>query len=613
MNARQDEAAMRGARQSEKYADILGEWLVAEGYTHCFLVAGGGCMHLIDGFRSRFTCIPVVHEVTAGIAAEHFNECRESGRAFALVTSGPGLTNIVTAVAACWAERRELLVISGQVKSTDLLTPPLRQRGIQEVDGTAIVAPVAVRAARLTRPIDRQAFRELVKATREPHPGPVVIEVCLDIQGARVVRQDLESTIERVEGGAAAQASAVAETIATEIAGASRPLILLGGLVSRSVARATLPALERLGIPVVTTTCAIDRVPSGSAIAAGRPGTWGGQRSANLVVAQADVIIALGAQLDLQQTGFQWREFAPTANILQVYPCEAELAKGHPVITAGFAADPDAVLSEVLQRAEWSDRDGWRQYVRRVRELVPILEPANETGSPEGSAFRFLHDLSKATRPEDILAICSSGGTFTGALQVYEVAQGQIATTSPAFASMGWGLATAIGAAFSRPGKRVVLSEGDGGFSQNLQELALVRRHDLPIKMFIMANRGYASIRATQRKFFGGAYVGCDESTGLGFPDWERLFAAYGIPATRLAPHDRSRERLAELIEGPGPAAWIVEVDPEQPNFPAVTSRIRADGSMESNPLWMQEPSLPAEVAHEVLRFLPGQPLKPGS
>jgi len=352
---------------------------------------------------------------------------------------------------------------------------------------------------------------------------------------------------------------------------------------------------------------------SGSAIAAGRPGTWGGQRSANLVVAQADVIIALGAQLDLQQTGFQWREVAPTANIVQVYPCEAELAKGHPLITAGFAAHPDAVLSEVLQRAEWSDRDGWRQYVRRVRELVPILEPANETGAPEGSAFRFLHDLSKATQPEDILAICSSGGTFTGALQVYEVARVQIATTSPAFASMGWGLATAIGAAFSRPGKRVVLSEGDGGFSQNLQELALVRRHDLPIKMFIMANRGYASIRATQRKFFGGAYVGCDESTGLGFPDWERLFAAYGIPAARLAPHDRSRERLAELIKGPGPAAWIVEVDPEQPNFPAVTSRIRADGSMESNPLWMQEPALPAEVAHEVLRFLPGQPLKPGS
>lgn len=605
--------AGRDQNQRVKYADILGDWLVAEGYTHCFMVAGGGCMHLIDGFRSRFTCIPVVHEVTAGIAAEHFNECRESGRAFALVTSGPGLTNIVTAIAACWAERRELLVISGQVKSTDLLTPPLRQRGIQEVDGSGIISPVAVRAVRLTQPIDHKTFQHLVRTARDPHPGPVVIEVCLDIQGARVVRQDLETTTGRAAPGSPSRAVAAAEKIATDIAQASRPLILLGGLVSRSVAHAALPVLERLGIPVATTTSAIDRMPSGSPVAAGRPGTWGGQRSANLIVAQADLVVALGAQLDLQQTGFNWREFAPTAKILQVYPCEAEVTKGHPLISAGFAVNPDAVFYEMLQRASWTDTDGWGQYVRRLRQLVPVLEPANNTDAPEGSAFQFLHDLSKATRPDDILAICSSGGTFTGALQVYEVAKGQIATTSPAFASMGWGLATAIGAAFSRPGRRVVLSEGDGGFSQNLQELALVRRHNLPIKMFIMANRGYASIRATQRKFFGGAYVGCDESTGLGFPDWERLFAAYGIPAARLAPEDRSQERLAAMMAGSGPAAWIVDVDPEQPNFPTVTSRILADGSMESNPLWTQEPPLSTQVAQEVMRYVTGQPVQTSS
>lgn len=605
MSAQQGDSLIPSQVQREKYADILGDWLVDEGFTHCFMVAGGGCMHLIDGFRSRFTCIPVVHEVTAGIAAEHFNECRESGRAFALVTSGPGLTNVVTAIAACWAERRELLVISGQVKSTDLLTPPLRQRGIQEVDGTAIVSPIAVKAVRLTKPIDRKAFKDIVRAAREPHPGPVVIEVCLDIQGARVLRKELESADEIRESDSSAQAIAVAQKITAAVTAAARPLFLLGGLVSRSVAHASLPSLERLGIPVVTTTSAIDRVPSGSPIAAGRPGTWGGQRSANLIVAQSDLIIALGAQLDLQQTGFNWRGFAPAAKIFQIYPCDAELAKGHPLITAGFAANPDAVFRETLKRAEWTDRDGWGQYVRRLRKLVPVLEPANDTGAPEGSAFRFLHDLSKATLPDDILAMCSSGGTFTGALQVYEVAKGQIATTSPAFASMGWGLATAIGASFSRPGKRVVLSEGDGGFSQNLQELALVRRHNLPIKMFIMANRGYASIRATQRKFFGGAYVGCDEATGLGFPDWLRLFAAYGIPAAMLAPQDRSQDRLAALIAGPGPAAWIVEVDPEQPNFPAVTSRILADGSMQSNPLWNQEPRLALEMESQVGRYLP--------
>ena len=591
--------------EGEKYANVLGDWLHEEGFTHCFMVAGGGCMHLIDAFRSRFTCIPVVHEVTAGIAAEHFNECREKGRAFALVTTGPGLTNIVTAVAGCWTERRELVVIAGQVKSTDLLTPPLRQRGLQEIDGAAITAPITVRSVCLRQPMDRAAFTSLLRAAREPHPGPVVVEVCLDVQGARVDRHTLESAAAPPLSASVDTVARAAETIAAEITMASRPLFLLGGLVSRAVAFRLLPVFERLGIPVMTATSAIDRIPSDSSIAAGRPGSWGGQRSANLLIAQADLILAIGAQLDLQQTGYNWREFAPSAKFIQVYPCSAELAKGHPVITAGFAAPPDEVLQETLARARWTDRSGWHSYVRRVRELVPVLEPANETGAPEGSTFRFLHELSKATAADDILAICSSGGSFTGALQVYQVARGQIATTSPAFASMGWGLATAIGAAFARPGKRVVLTEGDGGFSQNLQELAMVHRHRLPIKMFLMANRGYASIRATQRKFFGGAYVGCDEATGLGFPNWMQLFAAYGIPVSSLRPEDRTAKRLAELMAEPGPAAWIVDVDPEQPNYPAVTSRILADGSMESNPLWKQEPALDSEIEAAVSRFLP--------
>jgi len=591
--------------QGEKYANVLGDWLREEGFTHCFMVAGGGCMHLIDAFRSRFTCIPVVHEVTAGIAAEHFNECGETGRAFALVTTGPGVTNIVSAVAGCWAERRELLVIAGQVKSTDLLTPPLRQRGIQEIDGPAIITPIAVKAVCLRTPLDRAGFTALVRAARAPHPGPVFVEVCLDVQGAKVDRRSLESVQTPVEASILAPPATVGDTIVREISSASRPVLLLGGLVSRQLAHGALVEFERLGIPVMTTTSAIDRIPSDSPIAAGRPGTWGGQRSANLLLAQADLIVVIGAQLDLQQTGYNWQEWAPSAKVVQVYPCAAELAKGHPLIAAGFLAEPDAVLHEILTRAPWTDKAEWGAYVRRVREIVPVLEPANETGSPEGSMFRFLHELSKATNEDDILAICSSGGTFTAALQVYDVARGQLASTSPALASMGWGLATAIGAAFARPGKRVVLTEGDGGFSQNLQELALIRRHQLPIKMFVMANRGYASIRATQRKFFGGAYVGCVEATGLGFPDWVRLFQAYGIPVSSLRAGERTRTRLAELMASPGPAAWIVDVDPEQPNYPAVTSRILPDGSMESNALWKQEPALDSEIEAAVSRFLP--------
>jgi acetolactate synthase-1/2/3 large subunit len=215
--------------------------------------------------------------------------------------------------------------------------------------------------------------------------------------------------------------------------------------------------------------------------------------------------------------------------------------------------------------------------------------------------------LSKAARPDDVLALCSSGGTFTGSLQVYEVGHRQYATLSPAFASMGYGLATAIGAAFARPGQRVILTEGDGGFAQNLQELAMIRKHSLPIKIFVLDNAGYASIRATQRKFFGGAYVGCDEATGLGFPNWVALFEAFGIPARRLDAAGMTVAALSAELAAPGPAAWVVPVDPEQPNWPAVSSRILPDGRMASNPLYRMLPPLAPEIAAQVSKYLPPQ------
>ncbi|MEN9632297.1 MAG: hypothetical protein RL077_701 [Verrucomicrobiota bacterium] len=589
----------------------MGDWLVGLGYTHCFMVAGGGSMHLIDGFRTRFTCIPVVHEVSAGIAVEHFNECSSAGKAFALVTTGPGLTNIVTAIAGCYVERRELLVIAGQVKTTDLLVAPLRQRGIQEVDGTALTKSITVRNALLSEPIGRSEFFALVEAGRRPHPGPVVIEVCLDVQGARVDRLALEASA-GMSGGLTVPDTAEpprieehARLLAEELSRAQRPLILLGGLVSRSLAWESLPEFERHGIPVMTTIAAIDRVPSNSPVCAGRPGTWGGQRSANLLVAQADVIVAIGTQLDLQHTGFNWQKFAPAARVFQVFPCPHELGKGHPALAGAVNAAPDAVLQTMLPKLAWQDQENWGAYVQTARDLVPVLEPANTARAGYVLSFEFLRNLSLASHPDDILAICSSGGSFTGALQVFDVAPRQYATTSPAFASMGYGLATAIGAALARPGKRVILVEGDGGFAQNLQELATARRQNLPLKIFILDNHGYGSIRSTQRKFFDGAYVGCDAETGLGFPNWPALFSAFGIPARCLLPEEITRASLAKLLDGPEPAAWIVPIDPEQSNWPGVSTRILPDGRMESNPLYQLLPPL-MPVVHEVVsRYLP--------
>jgi acetolactate synthase-1/2/3 large subunit len=592
-----------------KYSDLLGDWLVGLGYTHCFFVAGGGIMHLLDGFRSRFACIPVVHEMSAGICVEHFNQCRRAEhRAFALVTTGPGITNIVTAIAGCYVEHRELLVIAGQVKSTDLLTPPQRQRGVQEIDGSAICRPITVRCERLEVPLPQVEFTALVNLSRGPHPGPVVIEVCLDVQGAAVDAATLSADRALAAATELEPDTRTIGAIRDRFARARRPLVLLGGLVTREAAWRAIEMFEALDLPVATTTSAIDRISSRSPVFAGRPGTWGGQRAANLVMAQADVVLALGAQLDLQQTGFNVAEYAPGADLIHVFPSQADLNGAGPPAAMKLCATPDRVLAALLPGLSWEDRDGWAAYVRDLRECVPALEPGNVSRPGYINSFRFFRELSRATDPSDILALCSSGGTFTGALQSYDVASGQMATTSAAHASMGYGLATAIGAAFGSGGRRVILTEGEGGFSQNLQELATVKRHALPIKMFLSENGGYASIRATQKKFFNGAYLGCDPQTGLDFPDWEQLFMSYGIPCRFLNEQEANRADLRRLIDqSEGPEAWIVRVDPEQPNWPAVSTRLAVDGSMSSSPLHDMLPKLPAAILAKVGRYLPGQ------
>lgn len=378
--------------------------------------------------------------------------------------------------------------------------------------------------------------------------------------------------------------------------------------MSREVAWRAVPLFERLGIPVATTTSAIDRVPSSSPVFAGRPGTWGGQRAGNLILAQADVVIVFGAQLDLQQTGFNYREYAPKAQLVHVFPSRAELNRVGPPSTAKVLASADLALTAALARFAWTDRCDWANYVRELRLLVPAIEPSN-LGRPEfANSFRFLKELSKASEVTDVLALCSSGGTFTGALQSFEIAPRQTATTSAAHASMGYGLATAIGAAFADRSRRVILTEGEGGFSQNLQELAMVKRFDLPIKIFLFENQGYASIRATQKKFFSGTYLGCDPDTGLGFPNWERLFHAYDIPCRFLKNEESEESRLRELLNNRrGAEAWVVSVDPGQPNWPSVSTVLSPDGSLSSSPLYDMLPKLPDDLLTRVGRYLPSR------
>lgn len=584
-----------------KNSEAMLDWLEELGFSHCFFLAGGNIMHLLDAARSRFECVAVTHEVTAGIACEYFNQLNAPNqRAFALVTAGPGVTNIVTAIAGSWLESRELLVIAGQVKVADLRTGGVRQRGIQELNAVPIVAPIAKMSVQFLKMPSRDEFTGMVQATWEDRPGPVFLEVPLDLQGAPFSENDCSVGVAASEEHrqvAPAQpnhlddAEAVGERIAKISRTAKQPIWLLGGGVRTASMRKVADQLEHLGIPVMTTWNGADRYDSGRSNYVGRPNTWG-QRGPNALLDKADLIVAYGTRLGLQQTGFNWKSWAEQAYVAQIDIDRSELAKGHPLIDEGYSCDAGAALESAIEHSAMSSWASWLKNTKRFLAAYPTIQEENSAGSGFIEVYRFIAELHDLTTSRDVIIPSSSGGANSTMMQAFEVKRGQRLLTNKGLASMGYGLAGAVGAAIAQPNTRVILVEGDGGFSQNLQELATVAVRKLNLKIVLFCNDGYGSIRTTQSNYFDGEYLGCDVETGLGFPDWSVLSGAYGIRHHRLSSALQRDGVAQQLLSDAGPVLFEVPVDPDQTYWPKVTSRVTSTGGMESSPLHKMTPDL---------------------
>lgn len=584
------------------HADEMVGWLCDLGYTHCFFVSGGNSMHLLNAARQKMVCIPVVHEVSAGIAAEYFNESNLSqGKAFVLVTAGPGLTNLVTALAGAYLESRELLVLGGQVKSSDLADKGLRQRGIQEVDGVAVARAVAKSVKRIERPIAKSDFFDLVNSGSTDRKGPVFLEVCLDAQGAPARNEQGDAIVARkadFNNGSFDEKSL--DKLIDLLAESDRPVILIGGGISRNQFNSLMPEVDRLGVPIMTTWNAADRLGASHRLYFGRPNTWG-QRSSNLILQNADLVIAVGTRLGLQQTGFNWAEFVPNGEVVQVDIDRTELEKGHPKVSLAICTDANDLLRQLLSRA--SSRPIWTTWVslaKKVRDQIPLSEKINGYFSDFLNPYDFVLQLSNLCNSDDTVVPCSSGGGFTVMMQAFNQKQGQVIITNKGLASMGYGLAGAIGSGLADKSRRTVLVEGDGGFAQNLQELATVSVQKLNLKIFIFANNGYASIRMTQKNYFGGAYLGCDVESGLGFPDWPMLARAFGIKSFTLSEDFATNKSFLDEWNSDEACLFVVPIHPEQTYFPKISSQVTATGSMESAPLHKMSPPLADELLAEL-------------
>jgi acetolactate synthase-1/2/3 large subunit len=589
----------------QKYSDQFVSWLFEAGYTHCFFVAGGNVMHLVEAASQKFTCIPFIHEVGCTIAAEYFNESsNDSSRAFVLVTAGPGLTNTITGIASAWVEGRELLIVGGQAKSSELSGTKYRQIGFQEFDGISLCKSITKESFLINKKINKSKVFELIRLSRTHRKGPVFIEFCIDIS---ILPEDenLNNVDEFRETDNIEIDFTETLKVISLLKESKRPIILIGGETPRNY---SLQEFKDKNIPLATTFNGADRVGIEYKYYAGRP-NWYGSRWSNLILQQSDLIIAVGARLGLMQVGYNWNEFATKAKVIQVYSDKVEMEKEFPRVDLKILGSSDLFLNQLksgLTSIDSNKFNEWGNFIIELRNCLAVPESINVSRLGFVEPLKFVYDLvNKFTNGTDLIVPCSSGeASYVGPMRVMLNKEGQKIITNNAMASMGYGLSGAIGASIANPEKRVILFEGDGGFAQNIQELSTVKTNNLNIKIFLMNNGGYMSIKQNQKNAFNGHYIGCDVESGLEMPNWELIAKSFGVEYFELNEETIHSLEFENLFSSDGPIFFDLQIDPEQTYFPKIVSVQNKNGSIVSNPIHLMEPALSRNLEQSFIKYI---------
>lgn len=677
----------RGRIESEqmkiKVAKYISEFFVSHGVMDCFMVTGGGAMHLDDaiGHQEGLKCTFNHHEQACAIAAEGYT--RMTGKlALVCVTSGPGGTNAITGVMGGWVDSIPMFVVSGQVKreTTTWSCPELglRQLGDQEFQIIDSVKNMTKYAVMVTEPTEI-AFH-LEKAwylAKEGRGGPVWLDIPLDVQGAYVeteelvhfaedaggesrdpsllvtsddMRDDSQSAMRsdmKDDSGNAMRSDVRNDTqdamqndtqdgpqifgmdstvchstskmkksvdevviheIMKRIHAAKAPLILAGtGIRLGDAEEEFLQFVEKYRIPVVTAWNANDTIAYDNPYYVGMPGTVG-IRSGNFAVQNCDLLISLGCRMNIRMIGYNHFDFAKNAFKIVVDIDEKELRK--PTVKVDFPVNSDVkaflrqMISEAYQPVD--GHESWRKWCRDLLERYPAVRPeypdaGKDSDNDSINPYVFIDRLFEKLTPEDRI-ICGNGSACVVTFQAARVKQGQRMFTNSGCAAMGYGFPAALGVAVSDNSRRTICIDGDGSIMMNLQELATVVQNRLNLKIFVLNNNGYLSIRQTQRNLFQPPFIGIDAESGVGFPSFEMLTKAFGLEYQRLEAGRRFDQKLQQALEGPSACLCEVMIDPTQNFEPKSSSKVLPDGRIVSPSLDDMSPFLPRDE-FEAIRY----------
>lgn len=583
-----------------KVSDYIIQYLEQLDIAHMFMIPGGGAMHLNDslGKSKKIQYVCCLHEQACAIAAEAYARVNNK-LGLVMVTTGPGGTNALTGVAGAYIESTPMLILSGQVKLQDQIRGQhIRQMGMQELDIVSIVQPITKYAAMVTDPMTiRYHLEKALYEAMHGRKGPVWLDIPLDIQASMIDERKLTG-YERPKSSESKDLELKAAKVIEAFNHSKRPLFMAGnGIRMADGIDEFRELIEYLGIPIVTTWNGIDLIEEEYPLYFGRPGGLG-QRYANFVLQNSDFFLSVGTRLNLLQTGYNFDGFARCATKIMVDIDENELNKINVRPNIKICADAKDFLTELLKQKDAikrRDYTEWIAYAKNLKEKYPIVTKDTWKKQQYVNTYALLDTLSTQLTPEDIFVIGSSGSCIDVSMQTFRVKEGQRVFTTKGLASMGYGLPSTIGASLASGGKRTVSVQGDGGFQMNIQELETLRRLQLPVKIFVLSNRGYAQIKGTQKNVFEEHYVACNEESNLSIPDISDIAEAYKLMHIKIVKNEELKERVAWVLEQEGPVICEVMVSIDQLVFPKQVSYKRKDGQMESLPLEYMNPPLPEE------------------
>lgn len=580
-----------------KAAQYISKFLVEHGVTHNFTVTGGGAMHLNDalGHQEGMKCVYNHNEQGSAIAAESY--ARLTGCiALLCVTSGPGGTNAITGVMGGWLDSIPMFVLSGQVKrETTMWSVPelnLRQLGDQEFNIIDSVSNMTKYAVMVTD-VNDVAYH-LEKAwflANSGRKGPVWLDIPLDIQGAPVDEAQLKH-FDPVSEGYATSLPAVSESdvaaVLRKITQAKAPLIFAGSGVRLSdSADLLLKAVDKLKIPVAVAWNSGDLIAYDNPYYAGSPSREG-TRGSSFIVQNCDLIIVLGSRMSIRTITYNKNDFAKNAYKIMVDIDEEELKKPTFIPDMPLCGDIRKFLEDIIASdyEPVSEHEKFRKWCRVMVEKYPAALPEYHHDDREHllNPYVFVDELFGKMDDHDVLTL-GNGSACVMTFQGAKIKQGQRMYTNAGCAAMGYGMPAALGAAIAKSeldDDRVICIDGDGSVMMNIQELMTISYHKLNLKLFILNNNGYHSIRQTQRNLMQPPYIGIDKDTGVGFPDWSELAKAFGFGYYEVDNEPDAADVIDNVLKAEGPVLCNVMVDPDQNFVPKLSSKVMPDGSIVS-------------------------------